>query len=78
VRSVDRSKLPIGQGESAVSLTAPQVDRVDDSASEDAAIAVVDFGVRPGAVLYVPSEGRSAIAIVWLTEDAPSSGGDTQ
>jgi anti-sigma factor RsiW len=76
MRSVDRSKL--GQSESTVSLTAPQVEQVDDSASDGAAIAVVDFGVRPGAVLYVPSEGKSATAIVWLTEDAPSTGGDTQ
>lgn len=76
IRSVDRSKLAIGRGESAVSLTAPQLDRVDDSASDGAAIAVVDFGVRPGAVVYVPSEGKSATAIVWLTEDGPSTGGD--
>jgi hypothetical protein len=75
VRSVDRSKLPIGQGESTVSLTARQGDRADDSASEGAAIAVVDFGARPGAVVFVPSEGTSTIAIVWLTEDAPAIGG---
>jgi len=71
MRSVDRSKLAIGSGESAVSLTAPQLDGVDDSASDGAAIAVVDFGVRPGAVVYVPSEGKNTTAIVWLTEDVP-------
>src|SRR6185295_6646456 len=31
-------------------------------------IEVVDFGARPGAIFYVPSEGESDTAVIWLTE----------
>ena len=41
-----------------------------------ASIEVVDFGARPGTIFYVPSEGESAMAVVWLTDDdsSPTSG----
>jgi hypothetical protein len=37
-----------------------------------ASIEVVDFGARPGTIFYVPSEGDSAMAVVWLTDDDAS------
>jgi len=45
--------------------------------SRTASIEVVDFGARPGTIFYVPSEGESAMAVVWLTDDdsSPASGG---
>jgi anti-sigma factor RsiW len=44
-----------------------------------ASIEVVDFGARPGTIFYVPSEGESAMAVVWLTDDDSSpSNGDPQ
>ena len=43
---------------------------------DTASIEVVDFGARPGTIFYVPSEGESAMAVVWLTDDdsSPTSG----
>ena len=35
-------------------------------------IDVVDFGARSGTIFYVPSEGDSTTAVVWLTEDESS------
>jgi anti-sigma factor RsiW len=43
-----------------------------------ASIEVVDFGARPGTIFYVPSEGDSAMAVVWLTDDDSSPSGETQ
>jgi anti-sigma factor RsiW len=43
-----------------------------------ASIEVVDFGARPGTIFYVPSEGESAMAVVWLTDDDSSPSGETQ
>ena len=44
-----------------------------------ASIEVVDFGARSGTIFYVPSEGESAMAVVWLTDDDTSpSNGETQ
>jgi anti-sigma factor RsiW len=61
------SSSPVGQG-----------DTVGGDA-RTAAIEVVDFGARPGAIFYVPSEGESAMAVVWLTDDDSSpTNGDTQ
>jgi anti-sigma factor RsiW len=47
-----------------------------DGDSKTASIEVVDFGARPGTIFYVPSEGESAMAVVWLTDDdsSPTSG----
>jgi anti-sigma factor RsiW len=47
--------------------------------TQTASIEVVDFGARPGTIFYVPSEGESAMAVVWLTDDDSSpSNGDPQ
>ena len=52
--------------------------RADESALErlrrGRSIEVVDFGARPGAIFYVPSEGEGSLAVVWLTDDdSPAS-----
>jgi len=40
-------------------------------------IEVVDFGVRPGTIFYVPSEDESILPVVWLTDDDTPSSEDT-
>src|SRR5262249_50888947 len=48
---------------------------VDDTLGTDArtaSVEVVDFGARPGTIFYVPSEGESAMTVVWLTDDDSS------
>jgi hypothetical protein len=41
-----------------------------------AIIDVVDFGARSGTIFYVPSEGDTTTAVVWLMEDdtSPATG----
>ena len=68
-------RAPFWEGRAGqVSFVAP---RADESALEDwagAVIEVVDFGARPGAIFYVPSEGEGSLAVVWLTDDdSPAS-----
>jgi hypothetical protein len=46
--------------------------------SSGASIAVVDFGARSGTVLYVPSDGEGALAVVWLSEEEYSASGVPQ
>jgi len=70
-----RTSQPVRPGEETAH--APSV--VDDTTVTDArtaSIEVVDFGARPGMIFYVPSEGESAMAVVWLTDDdsSPTSG----
>lgn len=62
------SSSPVGSG-----LVASDTAAGD---AQTASIDVVDFGARPGTIFYVPSEGESAMAVVWLTDDdsSPTSG----
>jgi anti-sigma factor RsiW len=70
IRSVSRSHLPL-DGQGATSMVAPGAAEESDTGS----IAVVDFGSRPGAVLYLGWDGIHSAAVVWLTDDDPE---DTQ
>jgi len=67
--------VPSAETTTAV-LKAPRDPGENFAAPDSTAIEVVDFGTRPGTIFYVPSEGESALAVVWLTEDdtSPASG----
>ncbi len=67
--------IPANQTTAAV-LKAPRGSGESFAAPESTAIEVVDFGARPGTIFYVPSEGESALAVVWLTDDDTSPSGD--
>jgi hypothetical protein len=72
-RSLGRSRLPIPEGQDAVSLLTAPYGKLDDDAA-GASVAVVDFGSRPGAVVYMGSDGPTTIAVVWLTDDDVDEG----
>jgi anti-sigma factor RsiW len=69
---------PLVNGPAASSLVAPRAEEPGFADSASASIDVVDFGARPGMIFYVPSEGESAMAVVWLTDDDSPSVGDSQ
>jgi anti-sigma factor RsiW len=60
----------VGDMRSSISANAPVAE------PNSTIINVVDFGARSGTIFYVPSEGESDTAVVWLTDDdsSPSTG----
>lgn len=67
-----------GSRVSEITSSSPVAETLGAGA-QTASIEVVDFGARPGTIFYVPSEGESAMAVVWLTDDDSSpSNGDPQ
>ena len=60
---------PLSQGRAAGALVAESPSFADFSG---AIVDVVDFGARSGTIFYVPSEGDSTTAVVWLMEDDTS------
>jgi hypothetical protein len=60
------------------SVGTAMTDGVAAVAPAAAEVDVVDFGARPGAIFYVPSDdGVTMTAVVWLADDEPgaTSGG---
>jgi len=65
LRSVSHSQLSLGAGQGALVTPSAAVE----ASGDDGPIAVVDFGSRPGAVLYLDSDSAAPAAVVWLTDD---------
>ena len=65
LRSFSHSQLSLGAGQGALVTPTGAVEANGD----DSPIAVVDFGGRPGAVLYLPSDNAGPLAVVWLSDD---------
>jgi hypothetical protein len=69
LRSVTHSRLPLTEGHGAISAMTRPGEGQEEPGLTDGAIAVVDFGARPGAVLYFSSDNAGPTAVVWLTDD---------
>jgi anti-sigma factor RsiW len=77
IRSFSRAKLPLAGGEATGTLVMPAAEQGGDG-QVDAAVSVVDFGDRPGAVVYLPTEDQAPTLVVWLSDDeTPSPNGGT-
>jgi hypothetical protein len=68
LRSVTHSRLSLTEAPGATSLMTRPGAGAEEGA-DDGSIAVVDFGGRPGVVLYLASDSAGPTAVVWLTDD---------